>query len=101
MKYYIALLLCILATLTTVNAQGFKVKHEAIKGFAAPSYREPNPETFADVLCFIWRLVEIVAVILLVVDAVMKFKGKERKFTHFARYIIFVFGASSVIYSGW
>jgi hypothetical protein len=97
--------LIILTTLALIAAQAYA---EDIS-FANPgdayadsptSYTSKNPKGFAEVLCFIWRLIEIICVILLIVDVISRMGGKALYFIHTSRFIIFTFGLSSLLYAG-
>lgn len=59
-----------------------------------------NPTDFAELLCFIWRIIELICVLLLLIDVIMRMSGKALYFIHACRYIIFTFGASACIYGG-
>ena len=59
-----------------------------------------DPEGFAQLIGFIWRLVELICVVLLLVDVISRMSGKALYFIHAARFIIFSFGASAAIVGG-
>lgn len=64
------------------------------------TYATKNPTSFAEVLCFMWRLIELICVILLLADVISRMSGKALYFIHTSRFIIFTFGASACIYAG-
>lgn len=66
----------------------------------APNMYSRNPEKFAEFLCFVWRLVQVICVVLLVVDVISRMRGKALYFIHTSRFIITAFGLSSLIFTG-
>ena len=95
---------CILALLALAvsQAQAFPIIFEYHATAASPPnmHDEKVPIKFAQILCFVWRLIELICVILLVVDVISRMSGKALYFVHAARYIIFCFGFSALIYGG-
>lgn len=64
-------------------------------------YADKDPTDFAKFISFIWRLVEILCVLLLLADVIMRANGKALYFIHASRYIIFSFAASGCIMGGY
>jgi len=63
-------------------------------------YTDRLPTGFSKVLCFVWRLVELICVLLLIIDVISRVTGKALYFIHASRYIIFTFGASACLNAG-
>jgi len=63
-------------------------------------FTSKDPSDFAEILCFIWRFIELICVLLLLIDVIMRATGKALYFIHASRFIVFAFGASSLLIAG-